>query len=155
MARFCSNCGTQLPETATSCPGCGKPAVLPAAAGAASAQVGGLTDNVAGMLAYITIIPAIIFLVVEPYNRSRFIRFHAFQSIFFYVAWTVLWVALSIVGAMPVLGWATLLIWPLLGLGGLIVWVLLLVKAYGGQMWKLPVIGDIAEKQANAMSAAG
>jgi uncharacterized membrane protein len=157
MAQFCSSCGVQLPDNANSCPGCGKPAVLPAGGGAASAsaQVGGLADNVAGMLAYITIIPAIIFLVVEPYNRSRFIRFHAFQSIFFYVAWTVLWVALSIVGAMPVLGWATLLIWPLLGLGGLILWVLLLVKAYGGQMWKLPVIGDMAEKQANAISAAG
>ena len=39
---------------------------------------------------------------------------------------------------------------PVLGLGGLIIWVLLLVKAYGGQMVKLPVIGDMAEKQANA-----
>jgi uncharacterized membrane protein len=141
----------QLPDNANSCPGCGKPAGQPAGAGAApTVQVGGLTDNVAGMLAYITIIPAIIFLVVEPYNRSRFIRFHAFQSIFFCVAWTVLWVALSFVGALPVLGWATVLLWPLLGLGALILWVLMLVKAYGGQMWKLPVIGDLAEKQANA-----
>ena len=151
MARFCSSCGMQLPDNANSCPGCGKPAGQPAGAGAApTVQVGGLTDNVAGMLAYITIIPAIIFLVVEPYNRSRFIRFHAFQSIFFCVAWTVLWVALSFVGALPVLGWATVLLWPLLGLGALILWVLMLVKAYGGQMWKLPVIGDLAEKQANA-----
>jgi uncharacterized membrane protein len=152
MARFCSSCGTQLPDNANTCPGCGRPAGQPAGAGAASSvQVGGLTDNVAAMLAYITIIPAIIFLVLEPYNRSRLIRFHAFQSIFFCVAWTVLWVALSFVGAIPVLGWATVLIWPLLGLGGLILWVLLLVKAYGGQMWKLPVIGDMAEKQANAI----
>jgi uncharacterized membrane protein len=152
MARFCSNCGTQLPENTNNCPGCGKPAGAPAGTGAApSVQAGGLTDNVAGMLAYVTIIPAILFLVLEPYNRSRFIRFHAFQSIFFYVAWMVLWVALSFVGALPVLGWATVLLWPLLGLGGLILWVLLLMKAYGGQMWKLPVIGDLAEKQANAM----
>jgi uncharacterized membrane protein len=152
MARFCSNCGTQLPENTNNCPGCGKPAGAPAGTGAApSVQAGGLTDNVAGMLAYVTIIPAILFLVLEPYNRSRFIRFHAFQSIFFYVAWMVLWVALSFVGALPVLGWATVLLWPLLGLGGLILWVLLLMKAYGGQMWKLPVVGDLAEKQANAM----
>jgi uncharacterized membrane protein len=152
MARFCSNCGTQLPENTNNCPGCGKPAGAPAGTGAApSVQAGGLTDNVAGMLAYVTIIPAILFLVLEPYNRSRFIRFHAFQSIFFYVAWMVLWVALSFVGALPVLGWATVLLWPLLGLGGLILWILLLMKAYGGQMWKLPVIGDLAEKQANAM----
>jgi uncharacterized membrane protein len=152
MARFCSNCGTQLPENTNTCPGCGKPAGAPASTGAApSVQAGGLTDNVAGMLAYVTIIPAILFLVLEPYNRSRFIRFHAFQSIFFYVAWMVFWVALSFVGALPVLGWATVLLWPLLGLGGLILWILLLMKAYGGQMWKLPVVGDLAEKQANAM----
>jgi uncharacterized membrane protein len=41
-----------------------------------------MADNVAGMLAYITIIPAIVFLVMEPYNRNRFIRFHSWQSIF-------------------------------------------------------------------------
>jgi uncharacterized membrane protein len=109
-----------------------------------------LTDNVAGMLAYVTVVPAIIFLVMEPYNRSRFVRFHAFQSLFFAVAWIALWIALSIVGMIPVLGWMTLLIWPLVGLGGLIIWIILLVKANQGQMFKLPVIGDLAEKQANA-----
>ncbi|HVO82290.1 MAG TPA: DUF4870 domain-containing protein [Terriglobales bacterium] len=110
-----------------------------------------MTDNVSGMLAYITIIPAIIFLVMEPYNKKRFIRFHAFQSIFFAIAWTVLWIALSFIGVIPVLGWATLLIWPLLGLGGLIIWIILLMKANQGQMFKLPIIGDMAEKQANAV----
>ena len=99
---FCSSCGTQVADGTTLCPACSSRApVSPAAAG------GGLTDNVAGMLAYVTIIPAIIFLVMAPYNRSRFVRFHAFQSIFFAVAWTVLWIALTIVGMMPVLGWAT------------------------------------------------
>lgn len=102
------------------------------------------------MLAYITIIPAIVFLVIEPYNKNRFIRFHAFQSIFFNVAWIVLWIVLGIIGQIPVLGWATFLLWPLIGLGGLIVWILLLLKAYQNQKFKLPVIGDMAEKQANA-----
>jgi uncharacterized membrane protein len=126
-------------------------AACSAKAPAATASGGsGLTDNVAGMLAYITIIPAIIFLVMEPYNKSRFVRFHSFQSIFFVVAWTVIWIGLSIIGMIPVLGWATLLLWPLVGLGGLIVWVILLIKANQGQMFKLPVIGDLAEKQAGA-----
>ena len=130
------------------CPACsrtGAPAARPA-----QTTASGLTDNVAGMLAYVTIIPAIIFLVMEPYNKSRFVRFHAFQSIFFGVAWTVLWIALSFVGMIPVLGWLTLLIWPLLGLGGLVIWIILLLKANQGQMFKLPVIGDMAEKQAGA-----
>jgi uncharacterized membrane protein len=111
---------------------------------------GGMSDNVAGMLAYVTIIPAIIFLVMEPYNKSRFVRFHSFQNIFFWVAWIGVWIALSIIGMIPVLGWATLLLWPLVGLGGLIVWVILLIKANQGQMFKLPIIGDLAEKQAGA-----
>jgi uncharacterized membrane protein len=143
----------QLPDNANHCTACGKPAQS-AGGGAAGAHTqavaGGLAENVAGMLCYVTIVPAIIFLVIDPYNRNRFIRFHAFQSIFFYVAWTVLWVALTFVGAIPFLGWATMLLWPLLGLGGLILWILMAMKAYGGQMWKLPVVGDIAEKQANA-----
>jgi uncharacterized membrane protein len=142
---FCSSCGTQVADGTSLCAACSSRAPV------ATAQAGsGLTDNVAGMLAYVTIIPAIIFLVMAPYNKSKFVRFHSFQSIFFAVAWTVLWIALSIVGMIPVLGWFTLIIWPLLGLGGLIIWIILLLKANQGQMFKLPVIGDMAEKQANS-----
>jgi uncharacterized membrane protein len=105
----------------------------------------------AGALAYVTIIPAIVFLVLEPYNKNRFIRFHSFQCIFFAVAWTVLWIALATIGHIPVLGWATLLLWPLISLAGLVIWIILVLKAYQGQMFKLPVIGDMAEKQANTI----
>ena len=110
-----------------------------------------MTDNVAGMLAYVTIIPAIVFLLVSPYNRNRFVRFHAWQCIFLVIAWTVLWMGLSVFVHIPVLGWLSFLIWPLIGLGGFILWIVLLLKANQGQMYKLPVIGDMAEKQANAM----
>jgi len=109
-----------------------------------------LADNVAGMLAYVTFIPAIIFLVMEPYNKNRFVRFHSFQCIFFNVAWFVLWMALSVISMTGVLAILTLLLTPIIMLAGLIVWVMLLLKANQGQMWKLPVIGDLAEKQANA-----
>jgi len=148
---FCSSCGAQIPDGTTMCAACSARATAPPAAPAAPASTGGMTDNVAGMLAYITIIPAIIFLVMEPYNKKRFVRFHAFQCVFFTVAWIVLWIALGIVAHIPFFGWLTILIWPLIGLGGLIVWIILLLKANQGQMWKLPVIGDMAEKQANAM----
>jgi uncharacterized membrane protein len=132
------------------CAACSSRAAAPPA-GTAQGSTGGMTDNVVGMLCYITIVPAIIFLVMEPYNKNRFIRFHAFQNIFFCVGWIAIWIALSFVGMIPVLGWLTLLIWPLLGLGGLILWIILLIKANQGQMFKLPIIGDLAEKQANAM----
>ncbi len=145
---FCTVCGAQTPDGSTVCPACSRSGAPPARS--AQAAAGGLTDNVAGMLAYVTIIPAIIFLIVEPYNRSRFVRFHAFQSIFFAIAWTALWIALSFVAHIPFLGWLTILIWPLVGLAGLVIWLVLLLKANQGQMWKLPVIGDMAEKQAGA-----
>ena len=89
-----------------------------AGAGGGSAQTGGMADNVAGMLGYVTIIPAIIFLVVAPYNKSRFVRFHSFQMIFFNVAMIAIWVGLTIIGFIPGLGLATLIILPLLSLGG-------------------------------------
>jgi uncharacterized membrane protein len=139
---FCSVCGTQIADGATVCPACSnRTVVAPVAVGS------GLADNVAGMLAYFTIIPAIIFLVIEPYNRNRFVRFHAWQSIFFNVAWWILWFGLRVVAHIPFLGFLTIFMWPLVGLAGLIVWIILVIKANQGQTFKLPVIGDLAQQQ--------
>ena len=148
---FCPSCGTQIAEGAT-CPKC---AGAPAPSAGGSTTSGGLTDNVAGMLAYVTIIPAIIFLVMEPYNKSRFVRFHAFQNIFLHIAAFVLWIVLFIVSAVlafiPILGHlVAFVLWMVLVVGLLIVWIVLLLKANQGQMFKLPVIGDMAEKQAGS-----
>jgi uncharacterized membrane protein len=152
---FCSSCGAQIPAGSTTCPACAHSAAAPAGGAIAATTSSGLTDNVAGMLAYITIIPAIIFLVMEPYNKSRFVRFHSFQSIFFAVAWTVIWIASLIVSAVlafiPILGHiVAFLLWIALSVGVLVTWIILLLKANQGQMFKLPVIGDMAEKQAGA-----
>jgi uncharacterized membrane protein len=143
---FCPTCGTQIAD-GTACPKCGvgQPAAAPAAA------AGGLTDNVAGMLAYFTIIPAIVFLVLEPYNKNRFIRFHAFQCLFLSGAIIALLIALAIIAFIPFLGLILIPVHFVLWLGMLALWIILLLKAYQGQMFKLPVIGDMAEKQANAM----
>jgi uncharacterized membrane protein len=110
-----------------------------------------MTDNVAGMLAYITIIPAIIFLVMEPYNRNKFIRFHSFQCLFFTAALIVLHVGLGILTVVPFMVVITFSLHMLVNLGAFIVWIVLLIKANQGQMYKLPFIGDLAEQQANAM----
>jgi uncharacterized membrane protein len=139
---FCNMCGQPVAEGSTICANCSGHPVVPVSAGS------GLADNVAGMLAYITIIPAIIFLILEPYNRSRFVRFHAWQSIFFNIAWWILWIGLHIFAHIPLLGWLSILVWPLVGLAGFIAWIILLLKANQGLMYKLPVIGDLAEKQA-------
>ncbi|MFZ3263824.1 MAG: DUF4870 domain-containing protein [Terriglobales bacterium] len=146
---FCPVCGTQIADGA-SCPKCAAGAGQSSGPVARVATSGGLEDNVAGALAYVTIIPAIVFLVLEPFNRRRFVRFHSFQCIFFAIAWTVLWICLSFIAHIPFLGWATLLIWPLVSLVGFVIWLILVLKAYQGQMFKLPVIGDMAEKQAGS-----
>jgi len=144
---FCNQCGTPIADGATTCAACaGRARVAPP-----QGVPQGMSDNVAGMLAYITIIPAIVFLVVEPYNKNRFIRFHAWQCVFFNIAWFVLWFGLWIVLHIPLLGWMTFFLWPLIWLAAFIVWIVLLLKANQGLMYKLPVIGDMAEKQANAM----
>jgi uncharacterized membrane protein len=141
---FCPTCGAQIADGAT-CPKC---AAGTAPTSNALATGAGLADNVAGALAYLTIIPAIVFLVIEPFNKRRFVRFHAFQCIFFWVAWTVFWIGLSIIAHIPFFGWATYLIWPLISLAGFVIWLILVLKAYQGKMFKLPVIGDMAEQQA-------
>jgi uncharacterized membrane protein len=146
---FCNMCGAQIADGATTCPACaGRAATVPAPM---VVTAGGMADNVAGMLAYFTFIPALIFLVMEPYNRSAFIRFHAWQSLLFNAVWCALWIALRIIAHIPFFGWLTVLAWPLVMLGGFILWIILVLKANQNQKFKLPVIGDLAEKQANAM----
>lgn len=153
---FCNMCGAQIPDGTMTCSACSSRIPAAPAGGAAAAPASGMADNVAGMLAYITIIPAIIFLVLEPYNRNRFVRFHAWQNIFLHAAWVACWIALAILSMVltfiPLLGHLIMfLLWMALGIGIFVAWIVLLIKANQGQMYKLPVIGDLAEKQANAM----
>jgi len=141
-------CGAQIADGATTCAACA--GRIPAAP-VSAVPVQGMTDNVAGMLAYITIIPAIVFLVAAPYNRNRFIRFHSFQCLFFAAALIILHIGLTILTIVPFLALITFPLHLLVSLGGFIIWIVLLIKANQGQMYKLPFIGDLAEQQANAM----
>jgi len=164
---FCPNCGTQVADGGAFCPSCGKavnassaaappPPPPPGAGYSAPATASApLQENVAGMLAYFTIIPAIVFLLIEPYNRNRFVRFHSFQCLFVAVGLIVIDIALSILTSIlhivPVIGWVvSMILWPLWGLAVLALWLLLVIKAYQHEIFKLPFVGDLAEKQAGA-----
>jgi uncharacterized membrane protein len=140
---FCNMCGARIADGATTCAACGGGATV-----APVVAASGLADNVAGMLAYVTFIPAIVFLVTPPYNQSRFVRFHSFQSIFFCVAIAAIQIALSIMTVVPFLIFITAPLHVLVALAALVGWIILLLKANQGQMFKLPLIGDLAEKQA-------
>ena len=119
------------------------------AAGGAS----GLSDNAAGAIAYLTFIPAVFFLVMEPYNKDRFIRFHSFQCLFFAAAMVVLSIVTMIVAAVlafiPIIGWLIdMLLWLVILFGSLGLVIFLIYKAANGQKFLLPVIGNLAEQQA-------
>lgn len=110
-----------------------------------------LTDNLIAALAYVTFIPAIVFLLIPSLRRSRFIRFHSWQSILFTVG-TVL-VALvvrmlfSLFLLIPAIGF--LMAWlsmTVVTLGVAILWLVLLIKALQGEAFYLPLIGSLVEK---------
>jgi len=103
-----------------------------------------LSDNVAGALCYLFgFVTGIIFLILAPYNQSKFVRFHAFQSIFLNVAWIVLWIVLAMLthGLIIFLS-------PLVGLAGIVLWLYMMYSSFNNKKVKLPVIGELAEKQA-------
>ena len=114
------------------------------------ASQSGLSDSAASGLAYITFIPAIIFLATDPYRQSANVRFHSWQSIFLTIAYIAIRVGFMILGHMPFMGLLFAFVSMLIGLGFFILWLIVMIKAFNGQRFKIPVIGDLAEKQANS-----
>ena len=106
----------------------------------------GMQANVEALLSYLVgFITGIVFFVIEKENK--FVRFHAMQSIITFGGLFVLGFVVSIIFRfIPHVGW---IISSLLWIANLILWILLMVKAYQGEYFKLPVVGDIAEKQVN------
>jgi uncharacterized membrane protein len=100
----------------------------------------GLEANLAAALSYLAgFISGIVFLVLE--KESRFVRFHAMQSTIFFLPLSIVYVILL---GIPILGWVlAFFVW----VGGLIAWLLLMFKAYQGERFKLPIVGDLAEQQ--------
>ncbi len=100
----------------------------------------GLDENITGLLCYaLGFITGILFLALEKENK--FIRFHAMQSL---ATFLPLFIIVTAIGWVPIIGWIiSILITPL----GLILWLLLMYKAFKGERFKLPIVGDFAEKQ--------
>jgi uncharacterized membrane protein len=142
VQRFCPSCGSPLPTGSATCSSCGA-TVEPIAGFETAAVATGLTDNLAGALAYLTFLPAVFFLMLEPYNKNRFVRFHSFQCIFLSIVWFAFSFAFTLV---PFLGWALIFVMPFLGL---ILWIVVIVQAFRGQTFKVLVVGDLAEKYAS------
>jgi uncharacterized membrane protein len=166
---FCPNCGNQV--AGRFCPNCGTDVGVAASTGAGAGPAGagptwsssttatppppgmaaapGLSQNMASTLCYVLgLITGIIFLVLSPYNTNRAIRFHAWQSIFLSIAAIILNIGIPL--TLTIMHMWILLI-PVMGLihlGFFILWLYLLFTTFNGRTVKLPVIGDLAEKQA-------
>jgi uncharacterized membrane protein len=142
-----------MPDNAAFCPACGRAKHPPERA---RGTVGGLPETLAGALAYFLVVPAIVFLFVPPFSKNHFVRFHSFQCLGLCLVGVVIGAALRIVGVLlafiPVVGHLLVALFTMLvSLAFFVVWVVLVVKALQGEMFKLPLIGDFAEKQAAAV----
>jgi uncharacterized membrane protein len=151
--RFCAKCGAMAGAAAPVPPPAG-PASGPVGAQPAPAVSAGMSDNVASGLCYaLLVLTGILFLVLEPYNKNRNIRFHAFQSIFLGLAWFAASVTVTIISfvlgaVLGVLGFLFSLLHLVVWLGFVILWIAMIVMALQGKKVVLPVIGALAQKQA-------
>ena len=108
----------------------------------------GMQPNVEAGLSYVFgWITGLVFFLVEKQNR--FVRFHAMQSILFFGGITVIDIILNVIGNFGFLGLFTFLVSSAVGLIGFVGWIVLLINGFQGKYFKLPVIGDYAEKYAN------
>jgi uncharacterized membrane protein len=111
----------------------------------------GLSQNVASGLSYVFgwVSGLIIFLTEK---QNRFVRFHAMQSILFFGGVTVVSILLGILGVIPALGLFVGLLRDLVGIVSFVGWIILMINGFQGKYFKLPIVGDYAEKYANQIN---
>ena len=130
----------------------------PEARPAGHATSTGLDPKLSGLLCYIlSPLTGIVFFLIEKANPV--VRFHAAQSIVFGIGAVVVWIAIAILSFLFYqiawsLGSLFTLLQTLVGIGFFILWVVLLIKGYSGERWKLPVVGDMAERLAASQAGA-
>jgi uncharacterized membrane protein len=169
QSAFCGHCGATIaapaseaappptaytaPPTAYTAPPTAAPVGAYPAPAATTSE--GLSPNAAAAISYITIIPAILFLILDPYKKMPLVRFHAFQCIGLAVCWFAFWVVIAVasmlLAVIPGVRMLILLIpflYAAMGLGVFILWIMAILKASKGEFFKLPIIGDFAMKQA-------
>ena len=154
--RFCQSCGLSTKTTGDVSVSAseGSGAVIAISAPATIEQKT-MDTNLVGALTYLAgFITGIIFLVLDPYKSNSFVRFHAFQSIFFNVAWVAFWIVWMILSAVltsltagifGVIALPLMLIFTVAGFG---VWAFLMYQAYQQKLFKLPIVGKFAAQHA-------
>lgn len=150
---FCAVCGA--PVEGRFCAKCGSPVggVPPGAAAGpvpspTAVSSAGLADNAASALCYVLgFITGIIFLVLEPYNKNRTVRFHAFQSIFMSVGLILLRWAVGLFLFTMMHLFSFLFVSALISLACFLLWIYMIIATYQGKMIVLPIVGQLAQQQ--------
>lgn len=111
----------------------------------------GLSDDAAGAIAYMIFVPANLFLLIMPYNTNRFVRFHAWQSLFLSITGILISLLMSFALVLFLVFEANLLLTfkRLFWLTWLVLWLICVLKALNGQRFKIPILGALAERQAS------
>jgi uncharacterized membrane protein len=122
----------------------------------ARAKIGILTENIAGALAYFTFLPAVVFLFLKPYSVNRFVRFQSIQCLLLWGAAILAGLALKVAGLLllfiPMVGQLFMVVVSVvIILAAIATWLVLVVKAAQGEMFKLFLLGNIAQKQSAAL----
>jgi uncharacterized membrane protein len=146
----CTKCGAAVADNVGFCPSCGATQGAAASSSPAASTQSGLAENVAGLLCYVLgWITGLIFYLTD---KRPFVRFHAAQSIVVFGALTIIRILVGMVfvtgglaGVTAGLSFGILLFW-LISLVGLILWILLMVKAYQGERYRVPIAADLADK---------
>ena len=100
-----------------------------------------MEPNTAAGLSYFTWIAGLIFFLSEKQNR--FVRFNAMQELLLTGTWVAAYIVIAFI---PIIGF---LLWPFIGLVGFVLWLICVINAFQGKYFKLPIIGDYAERIAN------
>jgi len=112
----------------------------------------GLTANEAGALAYtLGALTGIIFLVVEPYRSDRLVRFHAYQSLFFFALWSgaaIVWTVSRRILTSVLLARLSLLAGGVVLVSGFFYWIFVLYKAYANERYEIPLLGALSARLA-------
>jgi len=148
LQKFCPDCAAEMPETAAFCPACGRPMTTQMIA---MGKVGFLHENFAAALSYVTFLPAVVFLLAEPYRKNAFVRFHSIQCLLFSLACIVMGVLVRLFSLLlffvPALGpLLSILLIVLATLAAIFLWIVLFVKAFQGEKFSLPLLGAYAEQ---------
>ena len=147
--KYCTQCGAELAGTRY-CGQCGARTDHASSADVAedeperASELGGFDARQLGLLAYFTPVPALALLIIEPYSRNRFVRFHSYQCLLLTLASIILTALTWTLSLIVLEGLLSNLMHLVLAAG----WVWAAYMAWQGNEWHVPIIGELARRQA-------